>query len=97
VARIRMAPIWLLAGTRLGEAVPCFPHEKLEATPAGWLISSEARPCSLALSFVTSLRMAVFSLPALASAAKTTKIDRLVEVGAWCDAAFALIEIELPA
>jgi hypothetical protein len=36
-------------------------------------------------------------LPALASAGKTTKIDRLVEVGAWCDVAFALIEIELPA
>jgi hypothetical protein len=36
-------------------------------------------------------------LPALASAGKTTKIDRLVEVGAWCDAALALIEIELPA
>ena len=36
-------------------------------------------------------------LPALTSAGKATKIDRLVEVGAWCDAAFALIEIELPA
>jgi hypothetical protein len=36
-------------------------------------------------------------LPTLARAGKTTKIDRLVEVGAWCDAAFALIEIELPA
>jgi hypothetical protein len=36
-------------------------------------------------------------LPALARAGKTTKIDRLVEAGAWCDAAFALIEIELPA
>jgi hypothetical protein len=36
-------------------------------------------------------------LPALASAGTTTKIDRLAEVGAWCDAAFALIEIELPA
>jgi hypothetical protein len=36
-------------------------------------------------------------LPALKNAGKATNIDRLVEVGAWCDAALTLIEIELPA
>ena len=36
-------------------------------------------------------------LPVLESARKSTKVGRLVEAGAWCDAAFALIEIELPA
>jgi hypothetical protein len=33
----------------------------------------------------------------LESARKSTKVGRLVEAGAWCDAALALIEIELPA
>jgi hypothetical protein len=36
-------------------------------------------------------------LPVLRNAGKATNIDRLIEVDAWCDAAFALIEIELPA
>lgn len=36
-------------------------------------------------------------LPVLESARKSTKVGRLVEAGAWCDAALALIEIELPA
>ena len=35
-------------------------------------------------------------LPML-NAGNTTKLDRLIEIGAWCDAAFVLIEIELPA
>src|SRR6266576_2334420 len=36
-------------------------------------------------------------LPVLKNARKATNIDRLIEVEAWCDAALALIEIELPA
>jgi len=37
------------------------------------------------------------SLPVLKKAGKATNIDRLIEVGAWCDAVLALIEIEFPA
>jgi hypothetical protein len=33
----------------------------------------------------------------LRQAGKTVRIDRLVEAGAWTDAAFALIDLELPA
>jgi hypothetical protein len=36
-------------------------------------------------------------LPVLKKTGKATNIDRLIEVGAWCDAATALIAIELPA
>jgi hypothetical protein len=36
------------------------------------------------------------SLPVLKKAEKITNIERLIEVGAWCDAALALIEIEFP-
>jgi hypothetical protein len=36
-------------------------------------------------------------LPVLKTAGKAPNIERLIEVGALCDAAFALIEIELPA
>ncbi len=35
-------------------------------------------------------------LPVLRNAGKAANIDRLIEVGAWCDVALALIEIELP-
>ena len=35
-------------------------------------------------------------LPVLESARKSTKVGRLVEAGAWCDAALALIEIGFP-
>lgn len=37
------------------------------------------------------------NLPVLKKAEKVASFDRLVEVGAWCDAALALIEIEFPA
>jgi hypothetical protein len=37
------------------------------------------------------------SLPVLKKAGKATDIGWLIEVGAWCDAALALIEIEFPA
>jgi hypothetical protein len=37
------------------------------------------------------------NLPVLKKAEKVASFDRLVEVGAWCDAALALIEIEVPA
>lgn len=33
----------------------------------------------------------------LAKSGKTARIDRLIEAGAWTDAAFALIELEMPA
>jgi hypothetical protein len=36
-------------------------------------------------------------LPVLRSAGKTAHLDRFIEDGAWNDAAFALIELELPA
>jgi hypothetical protein len=36
-------------------------------------------------------------LPALSRALRADRIDRPVEVGAWTDAALALIELELPA
>jgi hypothetical protein len=35
-------------------------------------------------------------LPALSRALRADRIDRPVEVGAWTDAALALIELELP-
>jgi hypothetical protein len=37
------------------------------------------------------------NLPALKKAEKVANINRLIEVGAWCDAVLALIEIEFPA
>lgn len=36
-------------------------------------------------------------LPALNKSSKAATVDRLIEAGAWTDAAFALIELELPA
>jgi hypothetical protein len=36
-------------------------------------------------------------LSLLRQAGKTVRIDRLIEAGAWSDAVFALIELELPA
>jgi hypothetical protein len=36
-------------------------------------------------------------LPTLKQAGKATRIERLIEGGAWIDAALALIELELPA
>jgi hypothetical protein len=36
-------------------------------------------------------------LPTLITAGKAARIEQLVEAGAWTDAAFALIELELPA
>lgn len=35
-------------------------------------------------------------LPVLNKAGKATRIDQLIEAGAWSDAALALIELELP-
>jgi len=35
-------------------------------------------------------------IPVLSKAGKATRIDRLIETGAWADAALALIELELP-
>lgn len=37
------------------------------------------------------------NLPVLKKAEKVANFERLVEVGAWCDAVLALIEIEFPA
>jgi len=36
-------------------------------------------------------------IPILSKSGKAAKIDRLIEAGAWTDAALALIELELPA
>lgn len=36
-------------------------------------------------------------LPILKKSGKTTDIDHLIEAGAWCDVALAIIDIELPA
>ncbi len=36
-------------------------------------------------------------LPILKNAGKAAHIDLLIEAGAWCDAALALIDVELPA
>jgi len=35
-------------------------------------------------------------LPTMKKAGKSSAIDRLIEAGAWCDVAFALLNIELP-
>ena len=35
--------------------------------------------------------------PALRNTGKAGNIDRLIELGAWCDVALALVDIELPA
>ena len=45
----------------------------------------------------TVMAEACTRLPVLRSAGKTARIDRLIEIGAWNDAALALIELELPA
>ena len=36
-------------------------------------------------------------LPILKQSGKTTDIDQMIEAGAWCDVALAIIDIELPA
>lgn len=36
-------------------------------------------------------------IPVLSKSGKAARIDRLIESGAWTDAAFALIELEMPA
>ncbi len=36
-------------------------------------------------------------VPILGKAGKATEVDRLLEAGAWADAAMALVELELPA
>ena len=40
---------------------------------------------------------ACIRLPVLHRAGKAARIDQLIEAGAWCDTALALIEFELPA
>ena|SRR5665213_52216 len=40
---------------------------------------------------------ACIRLPVLTRAGKTARIDQLIEAGAWCDTALALIELKLPA
>jgi hypothetical protein len=44
----------------------------------------------------TVMAEACSRLPVLRSAGKTARVDRLIEAGAWNDAALALIELELP-
>jgi hypothetical protein len=46
--------------------------------------------------FVGVVADACTRLPVLKQAGKASRIDRLIEAGAWTDAALALIEIELP-
>ncbi len=43
------------------------------------------------------IRDACTCFPALRNAGKADNVDRLIEAGAWCDVALALIDIELPA
>lgn len=45
----------------------------------------------------TVMAEACMRLPVLRSAGKAARIDRLIETGAWNDAALTLIELELPA
>src|SRR5438105_2746140 len=47
--------------------------------------------------FASLIAEACIRLPALSGAGKAVRIDRLIEAGAWNDAAFSLIELELPA
>lgn len=67
----------------------------------------EARfdPLALALKKATApsrdlyalITNACIRLPAIKQVGKAAAFDRLVETGAWCDAALALIALELPA
>jgi hypothetical protein len=43
------------------------------------------------------IRDACTHFPALRNTRKAGHVDRLIELGAWCDVALALIDIELPA
>jgi hypothetical protein len=40
---------------------------------------------------------ACIRIPVLSKSGKATRIDRLIESGAWADAALAVVELELPA
>jgi hypothetical protein len=60
------------------------------------------RQLRLAAKLVTGLFGKVIAdvctrIPVLRPSGKAARIDRLIETGAWIDAAFALIELELPA
>ena len=47
--------------------------------------------------FAKIIGSACVRIPVLGKSGKANKIDRLLEAGAWTDAALALIELELPA
>ena len=47
--------------------------------------------------FAKIIGSACTRIPVLSKSEKATRIDRLIESGAWTDAALALIELELPA
>jgi hypothetical protein len=47
--------------------------------------------------FARIIATACMRIPVLSKAGRATHIDRLIEAGAWSDAALALIELELPA
>ncbi len=47
--------------------------------------------------FANIIGSACSRIPILSKSGKAAKIDRLIEAGAWTDAALALIELELPA
>ncbi len=47
--------------------------------------------------FANIIGSACSRIPILSKSGKATAIDRLIEAGAWTDAALALLELELPA
>jgi hypothetical protein len=47
--------------------------------------------------FAKMIGSACTRIPVLSKSRMATRIDRLIESGAWTDAALALIELELPA
>jgi hypothetical protein len=69
-------------------------HEIALDRLANELRLAQAPSCDLFCRIVSG---ACTRLPLLRAAGKTVRLDRLIEDGAWTDAALALIELEVPA
>ena len=57
----------------------------------------QAAPAAARVVFAKIIGSACSRIPVLSKSGKTARMERLIESGAWTDAAIALIECELPA
>jgi len=66
-------------------------------TPSTDLGEQLREACAVTAEFMSDIiRQTCRRFPSLGQSAKTDRIDRLIQSGAWTDAALALIELELP-